>query len=206
MIQLAATLKYMISFYVTIIGGAVKDKFLKALWMFLKSLWKILVLIIVILGGLASLHTLGLLDDFIYLINVAWAEFLGLKISAPIILGSVIIIIIILFIFQKFWGGVRKKRLLILQLEGLIREIEELRKMRMPFDQVEEEKFELWQHNVRHTLETIFGMDSKEVKRFNSVSFYPMVYPTTDLIRNERYQDGLTSSKAFLTSVVQKLR
>lgn len=81
-----------------------------------------------------------------------------------------------------------------------VEEIEELRKLRHPLEQKEEERFQTWWHNVKTHLETVFGGDSSAIKEFQSIDFRPLWAPSSVESMNNLYQGGLTSTKALLSS------
>jgi hypothetical protein len=90
------------------------DKSEKSLLNVIKSLWKIFVVFFVILGGLASLQTIGLSDDLLNILNSAWMYFISIEIPLYSFFLFAIVFFIGFYSLRKFW--VRHKEGSILDL------------------------------------------------------------------------------------------
>ena len=65
--------------------------------------------------------------------------------------------------------------------------------------------FELWHENMQNTLKDIYGIESEELKQFNSIRFEPVKKGNCDfMLYREMYIKGLEEAIEFLKKGIKK--
>ena len=66
-------------------------------------------------------------------------------------------------------------------------------------------EFQTWRYEILHHIEEIFGINSREYKKFIVINFFPGLFDTGTLSK-KTYLTGLIKSEFILNSIIKKLK